>query len=103
MLPENLKSLRLSDRDLGFLVETVLPEITDKLRLKQIIAEDEDFRRKFISDEKILNAWTPVFVFELNMVSSFRIFNHQTQVSVTAFVFVHNLPCQVFLPQQIEQ
>jgi len=47
------KSLRLSDRDLDFLVETVSPEITDKLRLKRIIREDEDFRTTFISDEKI--------------------------------------------------
>lgn len=55
MSPERQKDLRLSDRDLDFLVETVSPEITDKLRLKRIIREDEDFRRPFISDEKIFN------------------------------------------------
>lgn len=55
MSPQNLKSLRLSDKDLDFLVETVSPEITDKLRLKRIIREDEDFRSTFISDEKIFN------------------------------------------------
>lgn len=49
------KSIRLSDNDLDFLVETVSPETTDKLRLKRIIREDEDFRSTFISDEKIFN------------------------------------------------
>jgi hypothetical protein len=49
----NLKSLRLSERDLDFLVETVSPEVTDKPRLKQIIREEEDFRNTFISDEKV--------------------------------------------------
>ena len=55
MAPQNQKSLRLSDKDLDFLVETVSPEITDKYRLKRIIREDEDFRSTFISDEKIFN------------------------------------------------
>ena len=55
MPSQNLKSLRLSDNDLDFLVETVSPEITDKLRLKRIIREDEDFRSTFIRDEKIFN------------------------------------------------
>jgi hypothetical protein len=55
MVPQNLKSIRLSDKDLDFLVETVSPEITDKYRLKRIIREDEDFRSTFISDEKIFN------------------------------------------------
>ena len=47
------KSLRLSDRDLDFLVETASPEVTDKARLKQIIREDEDFRNTFIGDGKV--------------------------------------------------
>ena len=55
MSSQNLKSLRLSDNDLDFLVETVSPEITDKLRLKRIIREDDDFRRTFISDRKIFS------------------------------------------------
>jgi hypothetical protein len=55
MSPQNLKTLRLSDNDLDFLVETVSPEITDKYRLKRIIREDEDFRNTFISDERIFN------------------------------------------------
>ena len=48
-----LKRLQLSKRDLDFLVETVSPEVKDKARLKQIIAEDEDFRNSFIGDEKV--------------------------------------------------
>ena len=49
----NRGPLRLSERDLDFLVETACPEVTDKSRLKQIIREDEDFRNTFISDEKV--------------------------------------------------
>lgn len=44
---------RLTDRDLDFLIETVSADVTDKLRLKQIILEDEDFRNRFISEEKV--------------------------------------------------
>jgi len=46
-------SIRLSDRDLEFLVETVHPEVIDKLKLRQILKEDEGFRNKFITDEKV--------------------------------------------------
>jgi hypothetical protein len=45
--------LRLSDQDLNFLIETVHPEVVDKVQLKKIIKEDEEFRISFISDEKI--------------------------------------------------
>jgi hypothetical protein len=45
--------LRLSDKDLNFLIETVHPEVVDKVQLKKIIKEDEGFRISFISDEKI--------------------------------------------------
>jgi len=45
--------LRLSDKDLNFLIETVHPEVVDKVQLKKIIKEDEEFRISFISDEKI--------------------------------------------------
>jgi hypothetical protein len=55
MSTQHLKGLRLSDRDLDFLVETVSPDVRDKYRLKQIIREDEDFRSKFVNDEKIFN------------------------------------------------
>lgn len=49
----NLKSLRLSDSDLDFLVDTVSPEVRDRSRLKQIIREDRDFRNRYIGDEKV--------------------------------------------------
>ena len=45
--------MRLSTRDLDFLIETVSPDVTDKTRLKLIIDEDEDFRNTFVSDEKV--------------------------------------------------
>lgn len=45
----------MTERDLDFLVETVSPEVTDKVRLKTIIREDEDFRNTFIGDEKVFN------------------------------------------------
>ena len=46
--------LRLSDRDLAFVIEVVSPETSDKANLKRIIREDEDFRNSFISDEKVI-------------------------------------------------
>jgi hypothetical protein len=46
-------STRLSDGDLDFLIETVHPGMIDKLKLKQIIGEDEGFRNTFIADEKV--------------------------------------------------
>lgn len=45
--------VRLSDKDLDFLIETVHPEVIDKLKLRQIIREDEAFRNTFIADEKV--------------------------------------------------
>jgi hypothetical protein len=50
----NLKRLRLSDKDLDFLVETAHPGVMDKPRLKQIISEDEEFRNRILADEKVL-------------------------------------------------
>jgi hypothetical protein len=47
------KKLRLTDRDLIFLVETVSPGVSDKGNLIRIIREDEDFRNSFIGDEKV--------------------------------------------------
>jgi hypothetical protein len=45
--------LNLSEKDLEFLVETVVPGATDKLRLTQIIRNDEGFRNSFIEDENV--------------------------------------------------
>jgi hypothetical protein len=47
------KTLRLSDRDLDFLVETGATEVGNKARLKEIIREDEDFRNTLIVDESV--------------------------------------------------
>jgi hypothetical protein len=44
---------RLSERDLDFLVEAAYPDMVDKIRLKQVLREDEEFRNSFITDEKI--------------------------------------------------
>jgi len=54
----NGRGIRLSDRDLDFLIETVSPEVTDKPRLKQIIREDRDFRNTFIGHEKVFRRLT---------------------------------------------
>jgi hypothetical protein len=43
----------LSDRDLNFLIAAAAPDVRDKSRLREIIAEDEDFRNSFIGDEKV--------------------------------------------------
>jgi len=53
MEPGKTKRLRLSDRDLDFLIETVSSDVSDKLRLKQIIREDEDFRNQFVGEEQV--------------------------------------------------
>ncbi len=53
MARSKFRSLRLSDKDLDFLVETVSPGVIDKPKLKQIIREDEKFRNTFIDDEKV--------------------------------------------------
>ena len=53
MPQSKFRSLRLSDKDLDFLVETVSPGVIDKPKLKQILREDEKFRNTFIDDEKV--------------------------------------------------
>ncbi len=47
------RKLRLTDRDLDFLVTAAAPEVADRSRLKEIIREDEDFRNSFITDEQV--------------------------------------------------
>ena len=46
------KNSSLSERDLEFLAETVAPEAKDKIRVGQILREDEDFRSAAISEER---------------------------------------------------
>ena len=48
------RSLRLTDKDLDFLVETASPGVIDKPKLKQILREDEKFRNTFVEDEKVI-------------------------------------------------
>lgn len=43
---------RLSGADLDFLVSSAAPEARDAARLKQVIAEDEDFRNAFLDDDR---------------------------------------------------
>lgn len=67
--------LGLSDRDLDFLIETVSPDVTDKLRLKEIIRRDKDFRNGFLAhirvfkrlmeDDEILLKISPLLFFEI--------------------------------------
>ena len=55
MTTEKLTRLRLSDRDLEFLVEAAAPDVRDKSNLKKIILHDEDFRNSFIGDENVFH------------------------------------------------
>jgi len=47
-------SVRFTDADLEFLVETAAPEVSDKARLRKLIKVDEDLRNAFIEDENTL-------------------------------------------------
>jgi len=49
----NKDVLRLSQKDLDFLVESASPEVKDKTGLKEILKNDEDFRASFVGDEKV--------------------------------------------------
>ena len=55
MSTNKLTSLRLSDRDLDFLVEAAAPDVRNKSNLKKIIRQDEDFRNAFIGDENVFH------------------------------------------------
>jgi hypothetical protein len=45
--------LNLSDSDLDFVIREAAPDFDDKEKLKQIIREDDAFRKALISDEKV--------------------------------------------------
>ena len=45
------ESVRFTDADLEFLVETAAPDASDKARLRNLIEVDEDLRDAFIEDE----------------------------------------------------
>ncbi|UCD88624.1 MAG: hypothetical protein JSW04_09115 [Desulfobacterales bacterium] len=53
MFVSKIVNASLSDRDLGFLIDTVSPDVKDKQTLKQILAQDRDFRNKFVGDKKV--------------------------------------------------
>jgi hypothetical protein len=55
MTTGKMTRLRLSDRDLDFLVEAAAPGVGDKPNLKRILRADEDFRNSFVSDEQVFN------------------------------------------------
>lgn len=46
-------SMRLSDTDLDFVVQQAAPEFEDKMKLKQLIREDESFRKGLVGDERV--------------------------------------------------
>jgi len=53
MSNEKYLTLRQTEADLDFLVETASPEVRDKERLKQILRHDEDFRSTYVADDKV--------------------------------------------------
>jgi hypothetical protein len=52
-MPQHLRESRFTDKDLEFLIEAGSPGVSDRMRLKQILREDEDFRDALIGDGKI--------------------------------------------------
>ena len=48
-----LESLRLSDKDLDFVIQEAAPEFVHKDKLKELIREDEGFRKALVGDEKV--------------------------------------------------
>lgn len=53
MPTRSTEGLRVSDKDLDFLVASATPEVKDRPKLKEILREDEDFRTSFIGDENV--------------------------------------------------
>jgi len=53
MSRQDLNRLRLSERDLDFLVATAHAEAKGTYRLKQLLKEDDSFRDNFIENEKV--------------------------------------------------
>ena len=48
-----MRQSRFIDKDLEFLIDAGSPGVSDRMRLKQILRDDEDFRDALIGDEKI--------------------------------------------------
>lgn len=53
MAPAKTRIAPISKSDLDFLIETVSPEVRDKYRLKEVIEEDEDFRKSYVGSDKV--------------------------------------------------
>ena len=50
---KNKPGLRLSDSDLDFLINVAAHEVEDKVNLKRILRQDNDFCRTFVEDERV--------------------------------------------------
>lgn len=48
-----MRESRFTDKDLEFLIDAGSPGVSDRMRLKEILREDDDFRDALIGDEKI--------------------------------------------------
>src|SRR3990172_907687 len=76
------RRLGLSEGDLDFIVEEAAPEFKDKEKLKQLIREDEDFRKGLVGAEKVFQKVTtdeegmvkvsPSLYFEILLRRSFK-------------------------------
>ncbi|MCX8126935.1 MAG: hypothetical protein N3E40_07375, partial [Dehalococcoidia bacterium] len=53
MSAPRLKSLRLSDSDLDFVIRVAAPDFSDKEKLKRLIREDEAFRKGLVGDDRV--------------------------------------------------
>ncbi len=53
MTSPNLGNMRLSDRDLDFVIREAAPDFADKEKLERLIREDEDFRKALVGDERV--------------------------------------------------
>lgn len=75
-------SLRLSQGDLEFLVDTAAPDHGDKAKLVEIAREDEDFRKAFIASEpvaelvvssdEVLTRISPVLYFQVLLTQALK-------------------------------
>ena len=53
MLRPTPRGLNLTDADLDFVIGEAAPEALNKERLKQLIRDDEDFRKALVGDERV--------------------------------------------------
>ena len=53
MASPKLRCLNLLDSDLDFIIREAAPDFSDKEKLKQIIREDDGFRKALVGDERV--------------------------------------------------